>query len=165
MLPLKGKNQGKSTKAQLEFPEFSKQEISNLLMFHDNFESFDGTLTSLRSLLLALPPFPPLPGQVGTGCCPNPFSRLLSDESGKGALFAAQKLFWVLSGVGCRSSVVTINSRHSIANQMPWARYLNSRGCADLPLYTTNHGRRTTSTDSWFRASLPTSWRSTLAKP
>ncbi len=38
----------------MEFPEFSKQEVCNLLMFRDNFESFDWTLISLRSLALAL---------------------------------------------------------------------------------------------------------------
>ncbi len=72
----------------------------------------------------------------------NPFSRLLSDESGKGALFAVQKLFWVLSVVGSQWSVVTIHSRHSIENQTPWARYSNSRGCANVSLYATNHGHR-----------------------
>ncbi len=33
----------------VEFPEFSKQEVSNLLMFHDDFESLGGTLISLHS--------------------------------------------------------------------------------------------------------------------
>ncbi len=37
-----------------EFPEFSKQEVCNLLMFPDSFESLDGTLISLRALALAL---------------------------------------------------------------------------------------------------------------
>jgi hypothetical protein len=37
-----------------EFPEFSKKEISNPLMFQHNFESGGGTLISLRSLALAL---------------------------------------------------------------------------------------------------------------
>jgi hypothetical protein len=37
-----------------EFPEFSKKEISNPLMFQHNFESLGGTLISLRSLALAL---------------------------------------------------------------------------------------------------------------
>ncbi len=69
-------------------------------MFLDNFESFDWTLTCLRSFLLALPSFPPMAGQVGTGFCPNPFSQLLSDESGKGALFAAQKLFSTILKLG-----------------------------------------------------------------
>ncbi len=39
---------------QVEFSEFSKQEVCNLLMFHDHFESFDWTLISLRALALAL---------------------------------------------------------------------------------------------------------------
>ncbi len=51
----------------VEFPEFSKQEVCSLPMFHDHFESFDGTLISLRSLALALTLFPPLAGQVGAG--------------------------------------------------------------------------------------------------
>ncbi len=42
----------------------------------------------------------PLAGQVGTGFCPNPFSRLLSDESGKGALFAARNLFSTILKLG-----------------------------------------------------------------
>ncbi len=42
--------------ADVEFPDFSKQEVCNLLMFHDHFESFDGTLISLHSLALALTP-------------------------------------------------------------------------------------------------------------
>jgi hypothetical protein len=50
-----------------EFPEFPKQKVRNFLMFQENFGFLDGTLISLRSLLLALPPFPPLAGQVGTG--------------------------------------------------------------------------------------------------
>ncbi len=37
-----------------EFPELSKQGISNILMFQDNFESLDETLISFRSLALAL---------------------------------------------------------------------------------------------------------------
>ncbi len=56
---------------------------------------------------------------VFLGPFPNPFSRLLSDESDKGALFAAQNLFLVLSVVGCQGSVVTVLSGHSIENQMP----------------------------------------------
>ncbi len=58
----------------LEFSEFSKQEVRNLPMFYDSFESFDWTLISLRSLLLAVG------GQVGTGCCPNPFRPLVSNS-------------------------------------------------------------------------------------
>ncbi len=54
-----------------EFPEFSKQGISNLLMFHDNFESLDGTLISLRSLLLALT----LSGLAGGEYLPLPRSK------------------------------------------------------------------------------------------
>ncbi len=77
----------------MAFPEFSNQEVSNLLMVCDNFESFDGTLISLRSPALALTLCPPLAPPMATGCCPNPFSRLLSGESGKGALFAAPKSF------------------------------------------------------------------------
>jgi hypothetical protein len=45
-----------------EFPEFSKKEISNPLMFQHNFEFGGGTLISLRSLALALTLFPPLAG-------------------------------------------------------------------------------------------------------
>ncbi len=56
-----------------KFPEFSRQEVCNLLMFNDNFESFDWTLISLRSLALALTLFPLSAGEVGMGCCPNPF--------------------------------------------------------------------------------------------
>jgi hypothetical protein len=41
-------------------------------MFQHNFEFLGGTLISLRSLALALTLFPPLVGQVGTGCCPIP---------------------------------------------------------------------------------------------
>jgi hypothetical protein len=62
-------------------------------MFQHNFELRGGTLISLCSLALAVTLFPPLAEQMGTGCCPNFFARLFSDESGKGALFAAQKLF------------------------------------------------------------------------
>ncbi len=118
----------------VEFPEFSKQKVCRLLMFHDNFESFDWTGISLRSQAHAVTLFPLLAEQMGTDYCPNSFSQLLSDESKKGALFATQKLFLVLSVVGCQWSVVTIISRHSIGNQIPWARYLNSRGCANLSL-------------------------------
>ncbi len=46
----------------VEFPEFSRQEVCNPLMFDDNFGSFDWTLISLRSLALALTLFPPLAG-------------------------------------------------------------------------------------------------------
>jgi hypothetical protein len=60
-----------------EFPEFSKKENYNSLMFQHNFESGGGTLISLRSLLLALTLFPPLAGQVGTGYCPNAFRPLV----------------------------------------------------------------------------------------
>ncbi len=42
------------TDDSLEFSEFSKQEVCNPLVFHDDFESFDWTLISLRSLLFAL---------------------------------------------------------------------------------------------------------------
>jgi hypothetical protein len=45
-----------STNTCLEFPEFSKQGIPNVLMFHDNFESLDELLISLCSLALALTP-------------------------------------------------------------------------------------------------------------
>jgi hypothetical protein len=41
-----------------EFPEFSKKEISNPLMFQHNSESFGGTLISLRSRALAVISFP-----------------------------------------------------------------------------------------------------------
>ncbi len=54
-----------------EFPEFSKQGISNLLMFHDNFEPLDGTLISLRSLALALT----LSGLAGGEYLPLPRSE------------------------------------------------------------------------------------------
>ncbi|NIT04085.1 hypothetical protein GTO10_04130 [Candidatus Saccharibacteria bacterium] len=61
----------------MEFPEFSKLEVCNLLMLHDDFESFDWTLISLRSLALALTLFPPLAGQVGTGCSKSSFSAFV----------------------------------------------------------------------------------------
>ncbi len=38
----------------VEFPQFSKQEVCNLLRFYGKFESFDWTFMSLRSLALAL---------------------------------------------------------------------------------------------------------------
>jgi hypothetical protein len=62
-------------------------------MFQCHFEFGGGTLISLRSLLLAVTLFPPLAEQVGTGCCPNPFSRFLSDESGKGHSSLLRNLF------------------------------------------------------------------------
>ncbi len=37
----------------VEFPQFSKQVVSNLLMLNSNFESLDEALIPLRSLLLA----------------------------------------------------------------------------------------------------------------
>jgi hypothetical protein len=61
----------------VEFPEFAKQEVCKLLMFQDNFESFDWTLISLRSLALALTLFPPLAGQVGTRFFLNSWSFCL----------------------------------------------------------------------------------------
>ncbi len=95
----------------------------------------------------------------------GPFYRILSDESGKGALFAARKLFLVLSAVGCQRSVVTINSRHSIENEIPGSATRIAVDVQILVFYATNYGQRTTSTDFWFGASLPTFWPSTLAKP
>jgi hypothetical protein len=62
-------------------------------MFQHNFEFGGGTLISLRSLALALTLLAPLAGQVETGCCPNPFSRFLSDESGKGRSSLLKNLF------------------------------------------------------------------------
>jgi hypothetical protein len=76
-----------------EFPEFSKKENSNSLLLQHNFEFVGAPLISLRSLALALTLFPPLAGQVGTGCCPNPFSRFLCDESGKGRSSLLRNLF------------------------------------------------------------------------
>ncbi len=55
----------------MEFPEFSKQEVCNLLMFHENFESFDWTLISLHSLALALT----LSGLAGGEYLPLPRSE------------------------------------------------------------------------------------------
>jgi hypothetical protein len=37
-----------SRKNTVQFPEFSKHEVCKLLMFHDNFESFDWTLRDVR---------------------------------------------------------------------------------------------------------------------
>ncbi len=140
----------------MKFPEFSKGVVSNLLMFRDHFESFDWTLISFRSSL---------PAVGGTGeerLLPNSFSRLLSNESGKGALFAARKLFLVLSVVGCQRSVVTINSRHSIENEIPGSATRIAVDVQILVFYATNYGQRTTSTDFWFGSSLPTFRRTTL---
>ncbi len=55
----------------MEFPEFLKRVISNLLMFHNNFESFDWTLISLRSHALALT----LSGLTGGESLPLPRSK------------------------------------------------------------------------------------------
>ncbi len=63
-----------------------------------------------------------------------------------------------------RLSVVTINLRHSIENEIPRTRYLNSCGCVTPNLLATNHGQRTTSNDFRFRASLSTFRRNILAK-
>ncbi len=49
-----GEKMGCQGNEREEFPKFSKQRISNLLMFHDNFEFLDGTLISLRSLALTI---------------------------------------------------------------------------------------------------------------
>ncbi len=48
-----------------KFPQFLKQEVSNLLMFPDNFESFDWTLKSLRS------PLPAVGVSSGNGLLPK----------------------------------------------------------------------------------------------
>ncbi len=55
----------------MEFPEPYKQEILNLLMFRDNFEPFDWTLISLRSLAFALT----LAGLTGGEFLPFPRSE------------------------------------------------------------------------------------------
>jgi len=67
----------------------------------------------------------------------------------KGALHCSET-FSSDVGFSRQLSVVTVNSRHSIENEMPWARYVNSRGCVDPNLHTTNDGQRITSEDFWF---------------
>ncbi len=74
-------------------------------MFQRNLEFGGETLISLRSRAFPLTLFPPLNVQVGTDCRTNSFSRILSDESEKGVLFAGQKSF--LGAVSCRLSVVS----------------------------------------------------------
>jgi hypothetical protein len=62
-------------------------------MSRENFGFLDGTLISLRSFALALTLLAPLAGQVGTGCCLDPFSRFLYDESEKGRSSLLRNLF------------------------------------------------------------------------
>ncbi len=54
-----------------KFPEFSRQEISNFLLFQEDLGSSDGTLISLRSLALALT----LSGLAGGEYLPLPRSE------------------------------------------------------------------------------------------
>ncbi len=111
-------------------------------MFDGKFESPDEALTSLRSLALVLTLSPVLGGQVSKGFWPNLLSRLLSDESGKGRASLLRNLFFVLPVVGCQRSVVTINSRHSIENEIPGSATRIAVDVQILVFYATDHEHR-----------------------
>ncbi len=123
-MPIPGQSQQKSKE---EFPEFSKQGISNLLMFHGNFESLDGTF-----YISSVPPSRRWRLRWGRVVAQIPLDHLcrshfqsISPESGKGSSERESRFFrsqFLVRRNGRKSNC--LNRRRRRVLDLQWSRAL-----------------------------------------